>query len=123
MSDDRCTVAGDTDSNWQEALQQAANDTGAGHADWRLPNVKELESIAELSCHWPAIEIAPFPDTPAELFWSSTPARDADAVMGVHSSTAELTSKRKPPVPGCVWYAPVRSRPYSLCPRCGSAEW
>lgn len=33
--------------NWQEALKWAENLEYAGHSDWRLPNVKELQSIVD----------------------------------------------------------------------------
>lgn len=62
---------------WQTALQQAQslNSSGgfAGKADWRVPNVKELRSIAELQCASPAINLTIFPATPSDQFWSSTP--------------------------------------------------
>ncbi|MCP4413894.1 MAG: DUF1566 domain-containing protein, partial [Gammaproteobacteria bacterium] len=33
--------------NWEEALSFAENFNLAGHSDWRLPNAKELQSIAD----------------------------------------------------------------------------
>lgn len=35
--------------NWQEALDYAENAVVAGYSDWRLPNVKELQSILDYS--------------------------------------------------------------------------
>ena len=35
--------------NWGDALQYAENSTLAGYTDWRLPNVKELQSIVDYS--------------------------------------------------------------------------
>ncbi|MCP3936631.1 MAG: DUF1566 domain-containing protein, partial [Actinomycetia bacterium] len=35
--------------NWEQALDYAENLTLAGHTDWRLPNVKELQGIVDYS--------------------------------------------------------------------------
>jgi len=35
--------------NWESALEYAENFDFAGHSDWRLPNVKELQSIVDYS--------------------------------------------------------------------------
>lgn len=58
---------------WQQALQTADSATDGGFTDWRVPNVKELESIIERKCWAPAIALALFPNTPSALFWTSSP--------------------------------------------------
>lgn len=59
--------------NWQQGLSIARESTFAGKSDWRLPNVKELDSLVARHCVYPAIELVPFPNTPNVLFLSSTP--------------------------------------------------
>lgn len=61
---------------WQKALQATAafNSAGgyAGHKDWRMPNIKELDSIVEIQCHTPAINLNVFPGTLLSRYWSNT---------------------------------------------------
>jgi hypothetical protein len=72
-----CTGGAAAAYTWQGALERAreANQNGgfAGHADWRVPNVKELRSIAERRCYGPAVNLDVFPNTPAYWYWSSSP--------------------------------------------------
>ena len=59
--------------NWQEALNYCNGLTLAGHTDWRLPNVKELQSIVNYQRPAPAIDTASFGvSDPAAWYWSST---------------------------------------------------
>lgn len=60
--------------SWEEALVVPADTTLGGHADWRVPNVKELASIVELGCTQPAINLNIFPlSLSTEGYWSSSP--------------------------------------------------
>lgn len=46
---------------WEDALAYAENATIAGYDDWRLPNIKELQSIADYSAEViPAMDISVF---------------------------------------------------------------
>lgn len=44
----------------------------AGHSDWRLPSLKELEGIVEHRCINPSINLEVFPATLPTGFWSAT---------------------------------------------------
>ena len=56
-----------TAHTWQAALKQS-------DSVWRVPNIKELRSIVELSCYNPAINEAVFPETSSSYYWSSSPS-------------------------------------------------
>lgn len=67
--------------SWSESLDLAEATNFAGHADWRVPNIKELASLQELSCYDPAINTKYFPEivNPDDKYlwhWSSSPLTD-----------------------------------------------
>ncbi len=71
---------------WLDALQMAKDAVFAGETDWRLPNQKELQSLVEVSCYDPAINITAFPnatDSLSEWFWSSTSSATSGNSAGV----------------------------------------
>lgn len=43
------------------------------YSGWRLPNVKELASLADAGCASPAIDSSAFPNTPSLRYWTSSP--------------------------------------------------
>ena len=57
---------------WDQALEYCKGLSLGGHSDWRLPTVKELQSIVDYAKHNPAIDTMFFPDTKASVYWSST---------------------------------------------------
>ena len=84
---------------WPQALAEvkSANDARyLGHADWRLPNVKELESIVDLEKSDPAIDTAAFPNTPSANFLTSTTYDPvASSVFGVYFGVGTVTASYK----------------------------
>ena len=69
---------------WQGALQQpGAVNAGAGfagHADWRLPNIKELQSIVERACYGPSVNLSVFPGDLGSFVWSASPVPSGSGV-------------------------------------------
>ncbi|MFI3196356.1 MAG: DUF1566 domain-containing protein [Methylococcaceae bacterium] len=72
MGGSGCTGSASTFTH-QAALQHAAGQAASTGVAWRLPNVKELASLADLGRRNPAIDTAFFPNTPSNVFWSSSP--------------------------------------------------
>lgn len=58
-----------TTHTWQNAMQASQN-IGGG---WRLPNIKELQSLVERACYNPSINETIFPNTVSQSYWSSSP--------------------------------------------------
>jgi hypothetical protein len=70
VSGGSCFATGRCDTEKFVADVNAAGLCGA--SNWRMPAVKELESIADLGRVNPAIDPTYFPNTPASYFWSAS---------------------------------------------------
>ncbi len=59
--------------NWTDAGSYCSNNTpGLPGSGWRLPSMKELQTIVDDSRFNPAIDPTVFPATPSERFWTSS---------------------------------------------------
>ena len=73
-----CATGTATTMTWSAALTAvvtAINANYKGHADWRLPNKNELESLVDIDiadATVPAVDLTAFPATPGARYWSST---------------------------------------------------
>ncbi|MBT0664810.1 DUF1566 domain-containing protein [Geobacter pelophilus] len=72
LSGAKCEDGAAKTYNWKEAKKAAETSKFAGRNDWRLPTIKELDTIVEFQCSMPAVNQAVFPATPALNFWSSS---------------------------------------------------
>ncbi len=57
---------------WEGALNYCEALALGGQTDWRLPNIKEIRSLADITHITPAIDTTYFPGAQAARYWSST---------------------------------------------------
>jgi hypothetical protein len=73
---------------WEEALAYCENLKYTGYNDWKLPNVKELQSIVDYSGAYPAVDPKYFNSTKEEnknyytWLWTSTSSNEGDGGDG-----------------------------------------
>jgi len=79
----------DQKMTWEEALEYCETLNMEGYNDWRLPNVKELQSISTYLFVQPAVESSIFPDVESEPYWASTTMLEPE-----NSSKAWMTDFR-----------------------------
>ncbi|HLA34982.1 MAG TPA: DUF1566 domain-containing protein [Rhodocyclaceae bacterium] len=61
---------------YDEAMALAGKVRFTGRNNWRLPNIRELQTLVDRSVVNPAIDKMAFPSTPSKFFWSGTPDMD-----------------------------------------------
>ncbi|MEE9446948.1 MAG: DUF1566 domain-containing protein [Arenicellales bacterium] len=59
--------------DWNVLVNAANNNSLCGYNDWRVPNLKELDSIVHLGTTNPAVDTGYFPNTESSVYWSSSP--------------------------------------------------
>jgi len=80
---------------WGAAITFAEGLDFAGYSDWRLPNVKELQSIVDYGTYNPAIDSV-FTNTQSGFYWASTIFADSTGyAWGVHFTNGNVTNGSK----------------------------
>ena len=65
------TEAKTTKLSWDEAKSYCQNLNLASHSDWRLPSIKELQNIVDVSRYKPSIK-RDFKNVASNNYWSSS---------------------------------------------------
>jgi len=61
-----------TKMSWTEAISYCSDLSLAGESDWRLPSIKELQSIVDVSRYKPAIQKGFKNVNTSDRYWSSS---------------------------------------------------
>jgi len=93
---------------WQQALDYVKTLNTGNHNDWRLPNERELRSLADYSKYNPALPQGyPFTNVQSSLYWSSTSYADYTVIAWVVDLDGGYVSNRNKTDGYYVW--PVRA--------------
>jgi hypothetical protein len=66
-----------TPMDWKTAFERVAQmnqDRVQGYDGWRIPGIRELESLTDMDCHSPALTADHGFEDVKEFYWSSTPS-------------------------------------------------
>lgn len=58
---------------WNQAMALTGASSFAGRGDWRLPNIRELQTIVNRARYGPVLDPAAFPGAPSVYAWSASP--------------------------------------------------
>jgi len=90
----------DVKKDWETAISYCEGINLVNHQDWRLPDIKELMTIVDMTTSNPTIDLIAFPGTKASLYWSAITfeSNDGNALVidfdngDIHSNEKGLTN-------------------------------
>ena len=86
----------DIQRTWDDAWQYCFDLDLGGHQDWRLPRIKELQSIVDYGqASAPLIEGLAFPNTNSFYWSASTQASDSSSAWGVSFTGGPVSNFNK----------------------------
>jgi hypothetical protein len=88
LSGTGCATGTAATVTWESAITYCEGLILGGFTDWRLPNIKELKSIADMTIYNPTINVTYFPNPVASYHFSST----TEALWSGAAWTVDFTS-------------------------------
>ena len=79
--------------DWEAALSYCENLELAQRDDWRLPNVKELQSLIDHTANTPALDTVFFPGVNSAEYWTSTTSEAVTARAWIVNFSTGLVSE------------------------------
>jgi hypothetical protein len=105
MSGTNCQSGSPSQREWGKARAECANLTVAGKTGWRLPTLKELQSIVDSDSFRPAINTKFF-GASSDPYWTSTPLAEhlsGMAIVVFVDGSTYYVSTGTPAATRCVW--------------------
>ena len=79
LSGEGCEEGAVSNKVWGVAMKTARDSTFAGYDDWRLPNLKEIQTLVDVSKNNPAQDTTLFPNPNNVLnYWTSSLTKKPD---------------------------------------------
>jgi len=78
--------------SWENALTYADTCSMGGFTDWRLPNIKEMQSLVDVSRNNPAMAVGFFTNQGAQKYWTSTSLPNAPLKAWIFDSQWGITT-------------------------------
>jgi len=88
-----CTGAAEC-LTWDQAM--ALTHTFAGHNDWRVPNIDELQNLIESARNYRSTYMSIFPNAPNAAHWSSSPStEDHGLVQSIQLPSGRIENSKR----------------------------